>query len=168
LQFKAIKADEEQWQKELAAAEIIRSNIEAVQNGIHDLIGKVLIAIDYWFFPSEEHKKEILNALLDKFVLYADGRVELRLKLPVNEAQVADAIITSLGNELSSRKWYCRFGAHFSEGNLVGVNRCYSVLMERFGWSAIDPGAGFRVSASHRQSCRSDSRGASPRGRLAE
>jgi two-component SAPR family response regulator len=100
LQFKAIMADEEQWEEELAAAEAIESNTEAVQEGILNIVGTVLTAFDFGFILTQEQKKEILNTVLDKFVLYRDGRVELRLKVPVNETQVTDSIITPLRNEI--------------------------------------------------------------------
>ena len=50
------------------------------------------INFDYGFYPTPEQKKEILNMLLDKFVLYKDGRIELRFKVPVNDRQVAEKI----------------------------------------------------------------------------
>jgi len=52
----------------------------------------VNMQFDYGFNPTPEQIKEILNLLLDKFILYPDGKVELRFKMPVNEKQVAESI----------------------------------------------------------------------------
>lgn len=49
-------------------------------------------AYDYGFHPTPQQKKEILNMLLDKFILYRNGKIELRFKVPVNDEQVADKI----------------------------------------------------------------------------
>ncbi|GAI11368.1 unnamed protein product, partial [marine sediment metagenome] len=40
------------------------------------------------------------NVLLKEFVLYRGGRIELRFKLPVNEKQVADTVLTLTQNKL--------------------------------------------------------------------
>ena len=97
LQFRAIKADQEQWGLELARAEAVRANINKILDSIHHQVGKVLQAIDWsWDTTmgfSIGQKKDILNAVLDKFVLYKDGRIELRLRVPVNQAQVAIVIL---------------------------------------------------------------------------
>lgn len=103
LQFKAVYEDEEQWQSELAKAETVRANLSAVQQGMFDQIGKVLQTKDWWwdtaFGFTAEQKKEILNALLDKCVLYRGGRIELRLKVPATESQVVEAIATASRND---------------------------------------------------------------------
>ena len=103
LQFKAVNGDEEQWQSELAKAETVRANLSAVQQGMFDQIGKVLQTKDWWwdtaFGFTDEQKKEILNALLDKCVLYRDGRIELRLKVPATESQVVEVIATASRND---------------------------------------------------------------------
>ncbi len=52
---------------------------------------------DYGFYLEPEQKKQILNSLLESFILYRDGRIELRFKLPVNGKQVAEvaqAVVT--------------------------------------------------------------------------
>jgi len=103
LQFKAVNEDEEHWQSELAKAETVRANLSAVQHSMFDQIGKVLQTKDWWwdttFGFTAEQKKEILNALLDKSVLYRDGRIELRLKLPATESQVVEVIATASRND---------------------------------------------------------------------
>lgn len=36
--------------------------------------------------------EELLNLMLDKFILYGNGKIELRFKVPVNNRQVAEKI----------------------------------------------------------------------------
>ena len=56
---------------------------------------------DYGFYPSPEQKKQILNTLLKEFVLYKDGRIELRFKLPMNQRQVAADIVSLLHDNVT-------------------------------------------------------------------
>ncbi|GAF97031.1 unnamed protein product, partial [marine sediment metagenome] len=103
LQLRAIQEDEERWQEELARAEGSKANASGVLEGIFRQIGRVLETRNwYWdttmgFTP--EQKKDILTALLDSFVLYGDDRLELRLKVPANEAQVVQTLVTPLHND---------------------------------------------------------------------
>jgi len=105
LQFRAIKADEEQWQLELARADSIRANIDIVQDAIWKQVGRVYATCDWWWHTtfqfSPQDKKTILNAVLDKFVLHRDGRLELRLKVPASEDQLVETIATASRNEVS-------------------------------------------------------------------
>lgn len=58
--------------------------------------------LGFEFTTTPEQKKELLNLLLEEFILYNDGKVELRFKLPMNEEQVAEKICTlSRGVKLS-------------------------------------------------------------------
>jgi len=41
-----------------------------------------------------------LTKLLQEFILYRDGKIELRFKLPVNEKQVADTISNLSSNNV--------------------------------------------------------------------
>ena len=52
-----------------------------------------------WFLASEQ-KGQILNRVFQEFVLYHDGKIELRFKLPVNEKQVADTIANLSSNNV--------------------------------------------------------------------
>ncbi len=54
------------------------------------------------FTTTLEQKKELINPLLEEFILSNDGRVELRFKLPANEEQVADKICTLSNNDVAS------------------------------------------------------------------
>jgi len=45
-------------------------------------------------------KRQGLTTLLQEFVLYRDGKIELRFKLPVNEKQVADTIANLSSNNV--------------------------------------------------------------------
>ena len=63
---------------------------------------------------SAGQKKQLLNTLLKDFILYGDGRIELRFKLSVNDKQVVDTIATlSSNNVLYDRVkpncpgWFC-------------------------------------------------------------
>lgn len=94
LQFAAVKSDEEYWQQELANLETLTTNIDAIWDSWWSQLKRIDAWFDYGFILTPEQKKEILNIMLDKFVLYKDGRIELRFKLPVNEKQVAETIST--------------------------------------------------------------------------
>jgi len=54
------------------------------------------------FNPTPGQKKEILNLLMEKFVLYKDGKIELQFKVPVNEKQMAESICDLSCNALVS------------------------------------------------------------------
>ena len=54
---------------------------------------------NYGFLPTELKKKELLNLILDSFVLYSNGKVELRFKVPVDENQVSETVLTLLRND---------------------------------------------------------------------
>ncbi len=56
---------------------------------------------NWGFNPTPEQKKEILNLLLEGFILYNNGRIELRFKLPMNERQIAKAVATLSHNNLA-------------------------------------------------------------------
>ena len=50
---------------------------------------------------SPEQKKEILNIMLKEFVLYRDGKIKLRFRIPINEEQVADTVLTQSRNKVA-------------------------------------------------------------------
>jgi hypothetical protein len=56
---------------------------------------------NYGFNLSNEQKKQFLNLLLKEFVIYKDGRIEFRFKLPVNEKQVSETVLTLSSNDTS-------------------------------------------------------------------
>lgn len=45
--------------------------------------------------PSRKLKLELLPGLLDRFVLYADSRIEVRFKVPVSAAKVGESILSA-------------------------------------------------------------------------
>ena len=102
LQFRAIREDRERWAEELARAAASRTNMEAACTAIHELMLKVAETTyagwDGAFDLTAERKKHILDTVVDKFVLYRDGRIELRLKVPVDEAQVVETLVTASSN----------------------------------------------------------------------
>ena len=61
---------------------------------------------DYGFNPLPEQKKQLLVTLLKEFVLCRDGKIELRFKLPVNEKQVADSVLTLSRNNTTFGNFY--------------------------------------------------------------
>jgi len=65
---------------------------ETAINTFMEQLKAVKLGFDYGFNPTPEQKKEILNLLLDKFILHPDGKIELRFKMLVNEMQVAESI----------------------------------------------------------------------------
>lgn len=95
IQFRAVREDEDRWQEELANLEALDVNSNALWDSFWSQLQKLDEWFDWGFSLSVEQKKEILNLLLDSFVLYKDGRIELRFKLPIDEKQVASTI-TSL------------------------------------------------------------------------
>jgi hypothetical protein len=94
LQFRAVKEDEERWQEELANAEILNNDMEASWQSFWNQLQTVRQHFNYGFCITPEKKKEILNALLQEFILNKDGQIELRFKLPVNKKQVAEIVCT--------------------------------------------------------------------------
>lgn len=96
LQLKAIKSDQSHWQQELTNLEAMAENSDLVWDSFFKQLDSLekyrLFGFDFTTTPKQ--KKELLNQLLEKFILYNDGKVELRFKLPINEEQVAERICT--------------------------------------------------------------------------
>ena len=96
LQLKAIKSDQGHWQQELSNLEAMAENSDLVWDNFFkqlDALDKYKL-LGFEFTTTPEQKKELLNLLLDEFILHNDGKVELRFKLPINEEQVAEKICT--------------------------------------------------------------------------
>jgi len=112
LQFKAINSDEGHWQEELAKAEAIRANAALIRQGIVEQAIRVFETSDWWwdstFGFTPEQKKEVLNAMLDKFILYRNGKIELRLKVPASESQLTELVAIASRNDVSSNTQYGR------------------------------------------------------------
>ena len=95
IQSKAIKEKEEYWQEELPRLETLEANAVSVFDAYWNQVNQLRNYFTYDFFLMEpERKKEILNLLLQEFILYNNGKIELRFKLPVNEGQVAETVAT--------------------------------------------------------------------------
>lgn len=103
LQFKAINSEREHWERELSNLQALQADSEAAAERFVVQLKQLDRLFDWggiWFLTSEQ-KKQVLNTLLQEFVLYRDGKIELRFKLPVNEKQVADTISSlSLNNQI--------------------------------------------------------------------
>jgi site-specific DNA recombinase len=95
IQLISINADEKHWQQELTHYEQLQADSaivwQAFMSQLHELDR-------FRFFGfhnlSAEQKKLILNTLLKEFVLYRDGKVELRLRTPLDKKQVADTVLS--------------------------------------------------------------------------
>ena len=92
IQFSAIKEEQEHWQQELANLEAVQTNTDAIWDSWWSHFRKIDAMFDWGFNPTDEQKKTILNLLLQEFVLFKDGKCELRFKAPLNGKQVAEAI----------------------------------------------------------------------------
>jgi len=104
LQLRAIKSDQERWQQELLNLEALAENSDLVRDNFFkqlDALEKYKL-FGFEFAATPEQKKELLNLLLEEFILYNDDKVELRFKLPVKEEQVAETICTLSGGVKSS------------------------------------------------------------------
>jgi len=102
LQFKAIKSEQDHWEKELSNLQALQADTEAATDKFVAQLKQLDKLFDYhglWHLTPEQ-EKQVLNTLLQEFILYRDGKIELRFKLPVNERQVADTISSlSLNNQ---------------------------------------------------------------------
>ena len=100
LQFKAINSEREHWERELSSFQALHGDSEAAADKFVAQLKQLDRLFDWgsiWSL-SPEQKKQVLNTLLHEFILYHDGKIELRFKLPVNEKQVADTISTLSSN----------------------------------------------------------------------
>ena len=102
LQFKAIKSEQDYWERELSNLQTLHADSEAAAEKFMVQLKQLDRLFDWggiWSLTSEQ-KRQVLNTSLHEFILYRDGKIELRFKLPVNEKQVADAIATLSSNEV--------------------------------------------------------------------
>lgn len=112
VQFKAIRSEHEYWQEEINKLQSLEANARSVLDQYWDQVNRLREYFSYDFFQiSAEQKKEILNLLLQEFVLFKDGRIELRLRLPVTEKQVAETIagfslLTTSALAVGDTEWY--------------------------------------------------------------
>jgi len=91
-EFIVINKDEADWQQDLDNLIVLDTKAESAIDSFIEQVKAVNMQFDYGFNPTPEQKKQILNLLLDKFILHPDGKIELRFKMPVNEKQVAESI----------------------------------------------------------------------------
>jgi hypothetical protein len=102
LQFKAMKSKQDHWQEQLSKLQALHADTEAAAEKFVAQSKRPDKLFDWggiWFLTSEQ-KKQMLNTLVQEFVLCHDGKIGLRFKLPVNEKQVADTIATLSSNNV--------------------------------------------------------------------
>jgi site-specific DNA recombinase len=102
VQFKAIKSEQDYWERELANLQALQADSEAAAEKFVAQLKQLDRLFDYggiWYLTSEQ-KRQLLTTLLQEFILYRDGKIELRFKLPVNEEQVADTISNLSSNNV--------------------------------------------------------------------
>ena len=100
-EFTIINKEQADWKQELERLMSVgtetNSRIERFITQLNALHKK----FNYGFYPiTPEQKKDSINLLLEKFILYKDGRIELRFKLPVTKTQVAEKIWESSSDVL--------------------------------------------------------------------
>ena len=95
IQLISINADEEHWQQELAHYEQLQGDSDVVwqafMSQLHELDRFRFFGFNHL---SPDQKKLILNTILKEFVLYRDGKVELRFRTPLDKKQVADTVLS--------------------------------------------------------------------------
>lgn len=71
---------------------ILETGADALLDSFMTRLRAVDKAFDYGFKATPGQRKEILNVCPDRFILYKDGKIDLRLKVSVNDKQVAEEI----------------------------------------------------------------------------
>ncbi len=92
IEFTVINKEQVDWERELDSLKVLDTEADALIERFMSHLRAVDRNFDYGFHPTPEQKKEILNLMLDKFILYGNGKIELRFKVPVNNRQVAEKI----------------------------------------------------------------------------
>jgi hypothetical protein len=101
IQFIEIRKNQQNWQQEFDKLKLLEANTDSAWEDFRSLLKQVDGTMDFSFHPSTGQKKQVLNTLLQEFVLYPDVKIELRFKLPVNEKQVAETVLTLSRNDYS-------------------------------------------------------------------
>ncbi|MFC2068213.1 recombinase family protein [Chloroflexota bacterium] len=96
IQFTKIKEEEEHWRQEVANFEVLSGDALALHERFCTQLKTFESKFDTWAWadPTPQEKREILTLLLKEFVMYNNGRIELRLKLPVSETQIDETFNT--------------------------------------------------------------------------
>ena len=93
-----LKETEEHWNNELTNAKALQVDSEAIMNEFLDQLDNINRMYDWggtWFL-SDEQKKVIINALLERFTLEPTGEIEIRYKLPASEKQLQGVVASML------------------------------------------------------------------------
>ena len=99
VEFIAMNSEREHWEQELNNLQALQDNDSTALDAFMAQLKQVDKWFDYGFYPTAQQKKQLLVTLLKEFVLYPDRRIELGFKLPVNEKQVADTVLTLSRND---------------------------------------------------------------------
>jgi len=100
LQLSASRSDQERLEYELLNLQSFQDSNDSAVDAFMAQLKQLDKWFDYGFYPAPAEKKEILNTLLQEFILHKDGRIELRFKVPVNEEQVAEKVLCLSHGEL--------------------------------------------------------------------
>jgi site-specific DNA recombinase len=96
INMNGIREHEEHWAQELANAQTLQIDGDAVWNDFTEKLKNVNRMYDYGMVLSDAQKKKVLNALVEEFVLEPDGQIEIRYKLPVTEKQLQETVASVL------------------------------------------------------------------------
>jgi hypothetical protein len=91
-----IREHEEHWAQELANAQTLQIDSDAIWNNFIEKLKTVNQMYDYGMLLSNAQKKKVLNALVEEFVLEPNGQIEIRYKLPVTEKQLQETVASML------------------------------------------------------------------------
>lgn len=101
MQFKVIKEEQEYWEQEVVKLGALEVNTDTLWDSFWPQFKEIERMFNWGFNPTPEQKKEILNLLLEGFILYNNGKIELRFKLQMNERQIAETVATLSHNNLA-------------------------------------------------------------------
>jgi len=104
-QFIVINKNREHWETELSNAEAVQNNSNIAWETFMSQLHELDKMFNYGFHLSNEQKKQFLNIFLKQFVLSKDGKIEFRFKLPVNEKQVSETVLTLSQNDVILSYW---------------------------------------------------------------
>jgi len=92
VEFTLLNKEQSHWESELSGLMSLSTDADTIWERFWSQLKAINLSFDYGFDAAPEQKRELLNSMLDSFVLYGNGKIELRFKLPVNDRQVAESI----------------------------------------------------------------------------
>ena len=93
VEFTVIDREQEHWEKELTNLVTLNTDNDALWHRFWSQF-KSIDKLYNWNFMTvtPKQKKELLSLVLDSFVLYKDGKIELRFKASMSETKVVESI----------------------------------------------------------------------------